>query len=687
MKRIEKDGVFGVKSIRYQVLRVLLPIVLGGMILLSFLGYNTARQVIEDKTDREMELNLSSAVAVIEKSLSQNRMVAEGLARAVESNENMDGENYRKLLPAMVGSYDETFGGGVWFEPYAYNSGEQYFSPYCMRENGTISYVDNYSLGDGVYYTDQDWYTNVVNTAEKTVWSAPYYDEFAKISMVTASSPFYDHSGKLKGVATADIDLTDMQKMILGLQDEKGEQVFLLDTSGTYIADDDSSKLLKVNITQESNGSLASLGKAILINKSGRGSFEEDGQKYLVWYTQVPESGWILGFAGTEDHLFGSVDTLADALIILCIVLALMVSIILSYSIHKRIVRPLRHLADVTKSIADGDLSVHIDHRLKNEIGVVFDSVRKTTERLHDYVDYIDELSGVLDQISVGNLDYELQLHYVGEFERLKISLEHIRESMTDTLSAIQVSSDQVNTGAAQVSNGAQALAAGASEQAATMEELSTSVAGISRQSEENTSSVIKAMGYVDEAAKGVYASNEFMEHLNQAMKEIGESSQEISKIIKLVEDIAFQTNILALNAAVEAARAGDAGKGFAVVADEVRALAAKSAEAAKQTADLIRKSRASVSEGERLADETLKILVTVSEKSWLADQMIGEIRQSSVQQAEAIDQINTGLSEVAAVVQTNAATAEESSAAGEELAAQAQILKSEVGRFKLKHN
>ncbi|MFT4104434.1 MAG: methyl-accepting chemotaxis protein [Lacrimispora sp.] len=685
MKRIEKNHVLRVKSIRYQVLRVLLPIVLGGMVLLSFLGYNTARQVIQDKTDREMELNLSSAVAVIEKSLSQNRMVAEGLARSVEANEDMDAANYRKLLPAMVGANDETFGGGVWFEPYAHNPREQYFSPYCMRENGTISFVDNYSLGDGVYYTDQDWYTNVVNTAQKTVWSAPYYDEFAKISMVTASSPFYDNSGKFKGVATADIDLTDMQKMILGLQSGEEEQVFLLDTSGTYIADDDSSKLLKMNITQESNGSLAGLGNAILSNKSGRGSFEENGQKYLVWYTQVPESGWILAFAGTEDHLFGSVNTLAEALVILCVVLALLVSVILSYSIHRRVVRPLKHLADVTKSIADGDLSVNIDHRLKNEIGLVFDSVKKTTERLHDYVDYIDELSGILNQISAGNLDYELQLHYVGEFEKLKTSLENIRESMTDTLSAIRASSDQVNTGASQISDGAQALAAGASEQAATMEELSASVANISRQSEENAGSVTKAMEYVQAAGKGVSAGNDFMERLNQAMKEIGESSQEISKITKLVEDIAFQTNILALNAAVEAARAGEAGKGFAVVADEVRTLAAKSAEAAKQTADLIQRSTVSVSEGERLADETAKILADVSEKSRLADRMIGEIRQASLQQAEAIDQINMGLSEVSSVVQTNAATAEESSAAGEELAAQSQILKAEVGRFRLK--
>ena len=166
-------------------------------------------------------------------------------------------------------------------------------------------------------------------------------------------------------------------------------------------------------------------------------------------------------------------------------------------------------------------------------------------------------------------------------------------------------------------------------------------------------------MDYVEQAGKGVTESNKHMQNLNTAMREIGTSSQEISRISKLVEDIAFQTNILALNAAVEAARAGSAGKGFAVVADEVRNLAAKSAEAAKQTSELIQKSVLTVSEGERLADETLKLLVTVSEKAQMVDHAVREIESASSEQAAAIEQINQGLSQVSAVIQTNAARRE----------------------------
>ncbi len=681
-----KSGRPGNKSLKYEILFRLLPTVLAAMIALSFIGYYTSRQVIQAGNERRMELSLSVAVEKIEKSLAKNRKIAEALAQTVEANAGvMKDENYRKFMPSMLETNPETFGGGIWFEPYAKDPQMEYFSPYCMLENGKMTYFDDYSLGEGVYYTDMDWYTSVKNTDQSAVWSAPYYDEYAKISMVTASSPFYDASGKFMGVATADIDLTEMQKMVVDLQVNKGDKAFLIDPSGTYIADDDSAKLLKMNITQESNQSLAELGKAILANKQGSGSFEDGGQKYMIWYTQIPESGWIVAISSTEAQLFGEVNTLGKTLIILCAVLALLVSGVLIFSVQRKVVSPLKQLVGVTGRIADGDLDVKIDVRTKNEIGAVFASVKKTTDRLHAYIDYIDEISGILDQISRGNLDYHLQLHYVGEFEKLKVSLENIRSSLSKTLSVIDIAAEQVNTGASQVASGTQALAAGATEQASSVEELNASITEIARQAMENSENVKIANQFVELAASGVNDGNIHMAQLTEAMTEVSSASSQIDGITKVIEDIAFQTNILALNAAIEAARAGGtAGKGFAVVADEVRSLAAKSAEAARQTGALIRNSVSTTSRGTQLAVQMAQILQEVGSNTHKVTESFTKIELASAEQAHAIDQIMQGLNQVSAVVQTNAATAEENSAASEEMSAQAATLREEVGKFKL---
>jgi methyl-accepting chemotaxis protein len=298
---------------------------------------------------------------------------------------------------------------------------------------------------------------------------------------------------------------------------------------------------------------------------------------------------------------------------------------------------------------------------------------------------YIEEITMVLAEIEKGNLDVGITEEYSGDFAALKQSINGIVNSLSETMTNINTAAVQVAEGAHHVSDGNQAVSQGATEQASAIEELTSSLTQISAQTEENAVKADKASTLSSKAMTNATVGNEQMEAMKKAMDEINESSGNISKIIKVIDDIAFQTNILALNAAVEAARAGIHGKGFAVVAEEVRNLAARSAKAAKETTELIEGSIKKAEAGTAITHKTADALTEIVGSVQQAAELVEAIASASKEQAVGISQVNRGIEQLSMVVQNNSATAQEGAAASEEMSSQAELLKDMVEKFKVK--
>lgn len=357
-------------------------------------------------------------------------------------------------------------------------------------------------------------------------------------------------------------------------------------------------------------------------------------------------------------------------------------TVFLVFSIVKGLTRPILEIEDAIKAMAKGDMSSKVTYKSKDELGDLAENLRFVLTTLSSYIGHICER---MDSLATGDLTVEMDMDYLGEFESIRHSGNKIISALNDTLGQLQQASEQVANGSEQVSSGAQALSQGATEQASSVEELAATLGELSNQVNDTAANSRDVNQLISDTAKEINNSKLKMESMVRAMSNINECSSEIEKIIKTIEDIAFQTNILALNAAVEAARAGEAGKGFAVVADEVRSLASKSQEAAKNTTVLINNSLNAVSEGSQIATDTQSSLLKVVDSADKIAENMAKITESADLQAEGISQVTQGIDQISSVIQTNSATAEESAAASEELFSQSSLLKSLVGRFRLK--
>jgi methyl-accepting chemotaxis protein len=546
-----------IKSIKVKMLLLLLPVIIISMLALGSMSYLTSKQIINKEIELNMNNELDKKLQEIEKSLERHKKISESLAKVAQSSySSLTKDNLSSILVNLIETNDETFGAGIWFEPFKYNKEIEFFGPYAYKDNGKAIYSDQYT---NTNFTLYDWYTLGKATNEKVVWTSPYYDSVTDVSMLTCTTPFYDSNNKFIGVSTADINLTTLQNNIKNMKVGNNGRAFLIDKDGLYIADADESKIMKTNIKDDENSTLADLGKKILSEKSGQGTFSDDYGIEKVYYKTIDETNWTIAISIPESEIYLEVSSLMNKIgvIILISILLVVIVIVLFANYIGKILKKVNNFA---MKMANGDLTDQLDIESNDEFGQMSNHLNKMSKSIHSIIESVMENS-----------------------ENISASSEELSATVEELSAKTITINEAVNT----IASSMQESSATTEEISASIQEVDSSINILSSKSMDGSNNASKAKDRASVAkeiskkakktTKDLYIQKE--SNMNNLIKE-SSVIDTIRVMAETISSISEQTNLLALNAAIEAARAGEQGKGFAVVAEEVRKLAEQSSSA-----------------------------------------------------------------------------------------------------------
>ena len=485
---------------------------------------------------------------------------------------------------------------------------------------------------------------------------------------ITMYAPLTDVNGNLVGVVYAGVkeaNLDSLRTKVLGVQLQESGYVSIFNGEGELVVDP---------FREGESVAQNPYFDEVMSQEHGQIVFEDNGEPWIGYFETVPEMDWHIiakvPLAEVNAPLTRLVTVLVGAMVGL-----LVVTVLVSLIVGTYLVRPLRQAVGIADRVAAGDLEVKIDIDRKDEIGQLVGSMRGMVGSLQHKGEALRQMA---------NKDLTVSIERASDEDALADSMITMRDSLRSVLEGVKDAVDQVAAGAGQVSQASQSLSQGATESASSLEEISSSVNQVNGQARQNAETANEANAIARQAAEHANTGNARMLELQQAMSEISGSAQEINKVVKAIDDIAFQINLLALNANVEAARAGKYGKGFAVVAEEVRNLATRSGDAVRETTAIVQQSLTSIQGGSELTDVTAEQLQEIASGSKKVADLLDEIAAASKEQSLAVDQVTQGLGQVDQVTQANTASAEESASASEQLASQADVLRGAVAEFVL---
>lgn len=649
------------------------------LVIVALVSIIIIRSVISAAKENELTLESESALYELTGFLEKYEKVAQQLAVNPEIrtilSETRPGDD--------VNEHEKMQSTRAYLDNVVKTDPKNFLSAWIAdMDTSKLTQSDGFTSDETWVFTERVWYPCVA--AHKTVLTDPYIDPGSGKIIISAVSPVYDEAGvEPFGVVGVDISLERMSEVMS--QYKVGENGYLLLVSGEgkiiYHPQSDmiDKNLEDVEVSQNLKDAVQSGEEQFIKYKiGGETKFGVVAFSESTGYTVISNMPWsefyslILVLIGVFIGVF--------ALGMLLIVWRIRRS-------AANLTKPILELNHSAQQLAAGDLDVHLHITAEDEIGELGRSFGQTVSRLKQYIVYIDEMADVLTDLAHGKLDIQLQNDYLGEFQKLKVALLNISDSMSDVMENISNSAEQVSTGAGELANASQTLAEGASTQALAADGLATSAAAIDEQVQLSRKDAEVSADATLRVTKMIEQNQEKMAMMMEAVGKIHETSQQVVGIIQTIEEIADQTNLLSLNASIEAARAGEAGKGFAVVADEIGKLAMESSKAANMTRDLIGISMDEINKGSSIANGVMSSLEESVAAVVKVNEMIRKTAENAAVQAHNMEQIRAGIDEIVQGVQDNSAAAQQTSATSEELASQAVVLNELVQRFELKHH
>ncbi|WP_409069265.1 methyl-accepting chemotaxis protein [Clostridium caseinilyticum] len=660
---------FKFKSIKKLILCTILPLTVLSMCFLSIISYSNSKNIISSEIENKMKIQIKVLSENIEKSLLTHKKVTETLSKTVESSKDiMPKDTYKNILQNFIKTNSETYGAGLWFEPYKFNPKEKFFGPYYFRDGDKIVYTDEYN-NESYNYIKYDWYKIAKSSTGSSVWSEPYLDEVSNVTMVTTSTPFKDKQGNFLGVSTADINLDHLQKTVSQLKFGETGRAILLDNKGNYLANPNKDKIMKVNITKDNNSSIATLGKEMLSNKKGTGKYKEGDVDKLVYYDFIPETNWIIALSIDQAEINAPLkQLLIKNILFILIAVAIIISFILWFSNY--IAKNINKVNVFSENISNGDLTKSLSIDNKDELGSMAEN--------------LNNMKNILSKI-------------ISDFSTNLKDMVSISEELSTSAEQTQSASDQIAQSISDIAAGSENESRASQDSVNNLEEIYKGMEQISNNVQSVTNYSMATYKKAEEGDKTVSTAINKMKDIEKSVTDsasivnsLEEKSNNIDDIVSLITSISEQTNLLALNAAIEAARAGESGKGFAVVAEEVRKLAEESSTSAGSIGNIIKEIQNdiakivssmkietnNVNDGIVIVENTknsfeniLFDIDKVSREMQDVSAVVEEITASTETVVNSLEKINSIIKESSSNTQNVAASAEEQTAIMKEVA------------------